>query len=375
MPQAEGQAAPAPEQKTKPGILNRDPDKVSLDNAVARLLKEPEAVKPEATPKKEPERKQLEEHEEEGEELESEGESEYEEEDDAGDDPDKSENSDNPDEYEEESEDTEGDDEGELVFTIKLDGEDYEVTADELKSGYQRQKDYTKKTQQLAEQRKDYEAKLSEITGQHNQFLEQAQIANQLLNRDLEKFKKVDWDKLKADDPVGYVQKQIEYQDTRDQQTQLRQQAQLVHEANLKSQKDAYDRNLEVERKQALEYFPEWKSKDKAAVHQAKNVEYGRTLGFTDEELATISSAKALLIMDKARQFDSLQNTKKGITQKVKPAMRKLVKPKGKAPKGSAQRKHMAEGRERLQKSGSIRDAAALMYEMRNSKVITKPNR
>ena len=51
--------------------------------------------------------------------------------------------------------------EEEQTFTIKVAGEEKEVTLDELKKSYQLGSDYTKKTQEVAEQRKviDQEAK------------------------------------------------------------------------------------------------------------------------------------------------------------------------------------------------------------------------
>lgn len=42
-------------------------------------------------------------------------------------------------------------------FKVKVDGEEIEVTQEELLRGYMRQKDYTQKTQQLAQQRKQFE--------------------------------------------------------------------------------------------------------------------------------------------------------------------------------------------------------------------------
>ena len=52
--------------------------------------------------------------------------------------------------------------EEDLKYTIKVDGEELEVGIDELKNGYQRQADYTRKSQALAEQRKETEAIQSE---------------------------------------------------------------------------------------------------------------------------------------------------------------------------------------------------------------------
>lgn len=58
------------------------------------------------------------------------------------------------DDSEEDSEDTEED---EPKYTVKVDGEEIEVTQEELLRGYMRQRDYTQKTQQLAEQRRQIE--------------------------------------------------------------------------------------------------------------------------------------------------------------------------------------------------------------------------
>ena len=344
----------------------RPSDSGSLDNAVARLLKEPEAEKPKAKPKKEPEPEQLEEDEV-GETL-LEDDSEDEVEDDESEAQTKLEDEDS----EEDSE--EGEEGSEHVYTIKLDGEDYEVNADELKSGYQRQRDYTKKTQQLAEQRKEYEAKTEQLTVQYDQFMQNASIADQVLNRDIGKLEQIDWASMKTSDPVGYVQKQIELQDVRNQQAQLRQQAQMAWENNQKVATEDHNKMLEQERKRAIELFPDWSNSEKATAHQTKIVEYGRKLGYDESELGSISKARDLLVLDKARKYDELQNTKKGIV-KSKPALKKLVKTKARPTKSSTQKKVRAEGRDRLRRSGSVRDAAALMYEMQTSKAVSKPSK
>lgn len=189
----------------------RGDNTTSIDFAVSRLLKEPEQSAPlEQEPEETAE--PLESEELEGEEQEELA----------------------PDEEEGEYEDEESSEEEEALeyYAIKVDGEEIEVSLEELQSGYQRQKDYTKKTQALAEQRKDYEAKAAKLEQLQTQYLQQAQLANELLNRDLKKFEVVDWESLKLTDPVGYVQKQIELNDVRQRQQQLQQQAQQAYEYN-----------------------------------------------------------------------------------------------------------------------------------------------
>jgi hypothetical protein len=50
----------------------------------------------------------------------------------------------------------------EETFTVKVDGEEVEVTVREALEGYQRREDYTRKTQELAEARKAFEGEIQE---------------------------------------------------------------------------------------------------------------------------------------------------------------------------------------------------------------------
>ena len=64
---------------------------------------------------------------------------------------------DTPEDEAETEEDAKSDDVDDTEVSLKVDGEEITVTMDELKKGYSRQSDYTKKTQELAEQRKALE--------------------------------------------------------------------------------------------------------------------------------------------------------------------------------------------------------------------------
>jgi len=278
-------------------------------------------------------------------------------------------------EGEEEAEEELAESEEELnYYAVKVDGEEIEVTLDELQSGYQRQKDYTKKTQALAEQRKELESKAAQTEALQAQYLQQVQLANELLNRDLKKYEGVDWNEMKVNDPIGYLQKQIEINEVRQTQQQLQQQAQAAYEHNQRMQAEEYSKYLEMQRKEALQKFPHWKEPEKAEAHKLEMLDYGRSVGYTEEQLAGVTNALDLVLLDKAMKYDKLMKTKQGITKKTTaPAVRKVVKTKGIAPKGNQQQKVIAEKGANLRKSGSLKDAAALMWEMRNSREIRKP--
>ena len=67
-------------------------------------------------------------------------------------------------EDDEESEEDGADDPDAERFRVKVDGETIEVTIDELKSGYQRQADYTRKAQQLAAEKVELESAVQEFS-------------------------------------------------------------------------------------------------------------------------------------------------------------------------------------------------------------------
>jgi hypothetical protein len=248
-----------------------------------------------------------------------------------------------------------------------------EVTLDELRSGYQRQQDYTRKTQALAEERKESEAKRAQQEELHQNFLQQASLANELLNRDIKKFERVDWETLKVEDPVGYVQKQIDLQEVRTQQATLQAQMQQVYESNLKSQQEERAKHVESQKKEALKLFPDWKSPEKMSKGQQRIAEYARGIGYDDMQLANIIDARDLAVLDKARQWDEYQANRKEIPKKkAQPSVRKVVKSKGKASVSTSKKKSITDKHQKLRKSGSLRDAAALMAELHESKAIKR---
>lgn len=343
-------------------IKTRMDDKNSINYAVSRLLKEPKAE--EASP---PEEEQVEAEaaevslEVEPEETEEETEVEEDAEATAENDTEETEESDSQ-TYEVEEEEAEVAE----YYTIKVDGEELEVTMDELRSGYQRQSDYTKKTQSLADERKELTSKTQELEKLHTQYMTQATLANELLNRDLKKYDAINWDTLKQEDPVGYVQKQLEVQGLKQQQQELFQQAQQATQHAQQAQAEEHGKVLQQEGEKMLEVFPHWKDPEVKQEEQGKIVQFAKQAGYAEEELATIYRARDLLMLDQARKYSEISKSKEGIPKKVKPAVRKVIKPKGIAPKKTVKKKRANEAKARLKKSGSLKDAAAYMHQLRN---------
>lgn len=91
----------------------------------------------------------------------------------------------------------EGESEEPDYYSVKIDGEDYQVTLEEALAGYQRDSDYRKKTMKAAEDRKQIEARSAEIDAKLNEL-------DSFIKREEDG---TDWDELRRSDPGEYLER------------------------------------------------------------------------------------------------------------------------------------------------------------------------
>jgi hypothetical protein len=244
-----------------------------------------------------------------------------------------------------------------VKFTVKVDGKEIEVTQDELIRGYQREADYTRKTQRLAEERKAFQSEAQAIKGEREQY---AQVLGQLQQRLQELTPpEPNWAQLEAEDPLEYTRQWTNYQ---------RHQQQLAaiqgEQARLNQIKQAeYQQHLQTlltdEAQKLVEKVPQWKDAKVANKEREAVVEYGlRELGFTSDEISKVTDHRAVVAIYKAMKYDQLMANKPQAQAKLKNAPR-MATP-GSA--GTAPRKvnETTRAKQRLAQTGSVRDAAAL---------------
>ena len=242
------------------------------------------------------------------------------------------------------------------VYTVKVDGEEVEVTLDELQSGYSRQQAYTKRSMELAEQRKAFEAEQAEtrqIRDAYAQQLDQlaAQIqqttqqepdwralAETMSERDLFLYK-AEWDQQKEyQKQVQAEQERIAAEKSREQEQELR-------------------KHLEVQRTDMLNRIPAWQDEDVREAERREVITYAqKRIGFSEEEIANASDARAIELLYKAWQWDQLQEKKPAAKKRTRkaPKMAKAGRPKTKREVASRSRQ---EARKRFESAGTV-DAA-----------------
>ena len=275
------------------------------------------------------------------------------------------EESEEEDESEESAEDQE--EEEEPLFTVTANGEEIEVTYDELLKGYSRQADYTKKTQDVAQQRKEYEqakqqyeASLPELQALKEQYSQALNynISNSMAG--LERFN-IDWNALKEEDREEYLVKREEFRQAQDQLRDY--QARKQHEdSQLAHQNQAqYKAVVQRETEQLVSILPEWGDSDKRREMISSIRDYATSQGYTNEELANLVDHRALIMLMKAMQFDSVSQSDIK-SKKIKNKPKVVRSGKGKSSKENSNKKRAVQMK-RLQGSGRVDDASALLED------------
>lgn len=260
-------------------------------------------------------------------------------------------------EEESESEDDENAEEDEkppTTFRVKVDGEEVEVTLDELQKGYSRTQDYTRKTQALAEQRKAAEAELEAVRQERAYYAQTLQVLQQQFQQNEAQ---PDWDALYQENPTEWVRQRELWRDKQEKARAVEAESQRIQAIQQQEQAQARQARLAEEAQRLVEAIPEWKDGKRATEERTKLVETAKKVGFSEEELGQILDHRALVVLRKAALYDDLMSKKSQI--KPNPASGpKLAKP-GSATTKPSKKSEAQLAQERLARTGSIKDAAA----------------
>jgi hypothetical protein len=260
-------------------------------------------------------------------------------------------------EQSEENEESEEQDQP-TVFTVKVDGKEVEVTLDELQKGYSRTQDYTRKTQQIAEIRKQVEAETEAVRAERAQY---AQMLGALQAQLQGTETQIDWDRLYHEDPIEWVRQKEVMREKQEKLQAIQFEQQRVAQLTQQEQQQHFDSHLKAQHTKLLEVIPEWKDQAKAKTEKQLLVEFGKKTGFTPEELSAIVDHRAVVALRKAALYDQMMTKRKAITPVTNNGPRP-AKP-GAAGRVS-QTTEATRAKQRLAKTGRVDDAASAIYQL-----------
>ena len=239
----------------------------------------------------------------------------------------------------------------EPYYSVTVDGTDLSVNLEELIQGYQRNADYTRKTQELAQERnqssefverskKDVEAKLQRLDQLNNAA--QAQLQQE--------YAEVDFEKLYDEDPVEAARLEHKMRRKHEQLAQVQQQTQEL-------QSQEFNKYLGEQQKLLTQKIPEFIDEQKGPRFKQQMRDYLGNIGFNDTEINSVYDHRYVMLVKDAMSYRNLQKAKPEIKKKVANAP-KVVKGGVAKSKGQADAEAKRQQLSKLRKTGQVRDAA-----------------
>ena len=249
----------------------------------------------------------------------------------------------------------------EIEVTVKGDNGKDEVvkpTVKELKEGYMRQKDYQRKTAEVARQREEVGEKVRQgIETQQTQYVQELAVLEAMLfETAAPELKNVDWNTLAQNDAFEYVRLRNRAEQVSQARIAIRNKIQEVTTKQTTEQRTANNARAAKAREQLEQDIPGWND----ALYQTL-MKSGNDYGFTPDEVGSWTDSRSIKVLHDAYQYRLSKQTKQPVPVVKKVTIPpKVLKPGG-APVQSAAKQKSEEAMKRLHKSGTINDAAALI--------------
>lgn len=249
------------------------------------------------------------------------------------------------------------------TYRVRVDGQEIEVPLPELIAGYSRQSDYTRKTTEVANQRKALEAEAAEIRTARDQYAQRLTALESALTEAMPA--EPDWDTLRKENPNEYAALKVEYRERQEQLARVRAEGDRVRG---EQERDFHTRVQAIRQQEAeklIQAIPEWRDEAKAAPEKAKLVEYAASYGMDADYLDAVTDHRFVVLLRKAQKYDELQTKGKAAIQE-KAATAQVLKPGGRPQNttGKAKRTDVQRKAERLERSGRVDDAAKLFEHL-----------
>jgi len=259
------------------------------------------------------------------------------------------------DEYEDNEEDVEETDPALEAHTVKVDGQELQVTLEELKRGYSGQQYVQKGMQQVAEARKAAEQQYNALM-QERQNL--AQLVEQVQHGNIAPPVEPNEEMFKAD-PIGYFEAKMEYDAQAKKWNAVQQELAAKAEQQTYAEQQAKQAMAQQEAQILMEKIPELRDAGKATQFKKDIVQLATEVyGYPEELLGNITSHRDLLVLRDAMMYRKLMGNEDKVKGKVKKAS-PVIKPGTK--KVTTNNDVARKKRAKLRKSGSVEDALALM--------------
>lgn len=245
------------------------------------------------------------------------------------------------------------------VHDVVVNGETVQVSYEELRNGYSREADYTRRTQEMGEEQRQLGVERDAVLAERQRYdglLGQLQeVVEQSLPQE------PDWTQVREQTPDQFPAIYAEWTQRKGQLDKIKVERERVAQAAATDLANAAEAQAVEERTKLKTALPALFEEETAAGLSQSMLETAQTYGYTPEDVSAIRDSRALRLLHDATQYRLLQTKGKTVTKRAKPTPTVAPGAKKTSPTGRASRRRQAE--QRLKKSGSVEDAAAVFLQ------------
>jgi hypothetical protein len=242
-------------------------------------------------------------------------------------------------------------------FLVRVDGEEHEVSLDELVHGYSRQADYTRKTRKLAEERQALTARRTQLADAERERAEYTRLLGELRQSLEAPQEEPEWDRLLPEDATKAAALKHAWQGqqlARERRAlAARSEQERVLALAQEAQQQALHRHVQAETARLPDVIPAWRDAAVAQAERQQIVEWAMAQGLSAQDIAGVTRADVVEILRKAWLYDTGRKKAEAAVSVAQPTLRP-----GTARRGTPD---LARQKARLAKSGRVADAARII--------------
>lgn len=266
-------------------------------------------------------------------------------------------------EIEEELQEEEPELEGDEI-TVEVDGKKVTLTPKQVAEAYKnglRQDDYTRKTMDVAEQRKANEVESYKASQEREELAGKLNAYNAQLEGALREQDNINWSELLDSDPVQYLKERQLYEQRQAALNNVRQDQSQLAEIHQQEQKANYKSYLDAQHLALLDKLPAWKDEAKRTSESGAIKTFLKSEGFNDQDISGVSDHRHVLLIRDAMKFRELLKSAPDAAKRVQTAP-------ARAERSGTSDKPNLDGRtqamKKFSKSGSVEDAGAIFASL-----------
>jgi hypothetical protein len=238
-----------------------------------------------------------------------------------------------------------------------IDGEQISLT--DLRSGFLRQQDYTKKTQSIAEERRVFQENQRDINSLRTEALQSLEALKQQVSAEIRFMEYPDFDFLAESDPAEFIRQQNIWQKREQAVRQIHEAEQHIRAKQAEYEAEQHKAQIQESQSKFYQKYPDLKDSGKSEEVFSEITRYLIDTGFSKEEIQSVSDFRIIDILYQNIQAQKAKTTIPAVVEKMnsKPVLSQ------KQPSRQAT-DYRTQSFEKFNNTRSVNDAAALIKNL-----------